>query len=88
VTLSGKRPPETCPRCRVGEPPEPRWLGAYLLALGPWLVSYAEQEPKAGLGLLVDREPEARVSPRALSRGRGVLRLSRISWPEGVRERT
>jgi hypothetical protein len=39
--------------------PKSQWLGTYLLAPGPWLVSYAERERRIGLRFLVDREPMA-----------------------------
>ena len=68
--------------------PEPQRLGRRLLALGPWLALLAEQELRDKLRRVVDREPEARVGPRAPSGGRDVLRLGLASSLEGAREHT
>ena len=66
--------------------PEHWWLGACLLAPGPWLASLARQEPRAGPGCAVDREPRARASPRAPGGGHGQVKLGQVSLLEGACE--
>jgi hypothetical protein len=63
VVVAGKATPEA--QC-LGAP-KAQWPGACLLALGPWLVSLAGQEPRLEFRRVVDQEPEVRASPRALS---------------------
>jgi len=76
------------PEVRHLEAPEPWRLRAHLIAFGPLVGAIGGQEPRVRLGRVVDREPEGRVSPQALSGGCGVLRLGQVSSLEGVRERT
>jgi hypothetical protein len=68
--------------------PKPRWLGACLLKPGPWLASQAGQEPRPELGHVIDWEPKAWASPRALCKGCTVPRLGQVSWSDGAHERT
>ena len=58
--------------------PKPRWLGACLLAPGPWLALQARQEPRPNLGHVIDREPKAQSSPCALCRSMSCLGSARF----------
>jgi hypothetical protein len=53
VTQSRKWPVGPPPGWRLGSP-KSRWLGACLLAHGPWLASQAGQEPRPELGHVID----------------------------------
>jgi hypothetical protein len=53
---------------------ESRWLRAYLLMLGPWLVPEAREGAKDQVQVFVDWKPKARASPRDLSESDGHAR--------------
>jgi len=67
---------------------EPRWLGACVLVPGPWLASQVGQEPRPELERVVDWEPKAWASPKALSGGYAMPMLGKVPSLEGARERT
>jgi hypothetical protein len=77
-----------CTRGSAREPPSLGSLGRVFLCLGLGWRRWPGKSQGPGTGVVVDREPEARVSPRALSGGRGVVKLGRVSSPEGAHERT
>jgi hypothetical protein len=54
----------------------------------PWLASQVKHEPRPKLEHVVDQEPKAWASPRALSGGYAMPRLGQASSSEGARERT
>jgi hypothetical protein len=88
VNLSQKWPHKATRRAwRLGTP-KPRWHGACLLALGPWLVLQVGQEPRPELECVVDQELKARASPQALCEGCAMPKLGQVSSSKGAREHT